>query len=455
MALPGIVNNLYVTQADGRVFLQWDIAAGATSYNIKRSTDGITYSSYANPTVAQYLDTSVTTGVSYYYQVASATTSPAYAQASLTFTAQPLATESFSVANQVFTAVASGATSAQFNIGATVAETIANIVTAIANTSALTGIITVSAASLVLSFQAAQAGVEGNGIQLSSNLSNVSISLFTSGINGITGIYTTAQMVIPTMGGEMSLSELAIRCRQRADRLNSNFVTLPELNSYINQSMFELYDLLIDVYEDYFKAPAAIFYSVGGNTQNYPMPNGILPFLDQNLQSFVPEPIYKLLGLDLGLNIGNNGWVTVGKYNYLDRNKFFYPTPGSTIYGVYEVLYRWMGNNLELIHTPSANQPFRIQYIPRLRSLLQPTDITTTSISGWLEYVITDVAIKILQKEESDVSVLAQQKMALKARIEESANNRDAGRPDTITDVRGSGWFNNGGGQSNGFPGGW
>src|SRR4051812_28057711 len=98
-----------------------------------------------------------------------------------------------------------------------------------------------------------------------------------------------------------------------------------------------------------------------------------------------------------------------------------------------------MGNKLELIPPPSGNQPFRIQYIPRLPALLQPQDITTTSISGWLEYVITDVAIKILQKEESDVSILGAQKAALTVRINASASNRDAGRPDTITDVRGSG----------------
>lgn len=346
MAIPAIPSNFYITQANGQVYLQWDIIAGSTSYSVQRSLDGVTYASLATPTLNEYLDTAVIVGTNYFYKIAS---------------------------------------------------------------------------------------TNGSG----------------------TSPYTSPQSIIPTMGGEMSLSELATRCRQRADRLNSNFVTLPELNSYINLSMYELYDLLIDVYEDYYKAPAAIFYSTGGNQQLYPMPNGILTFKDNNLNDFVPEPIYKLLGLDLGLNTGNNGWVSVGKFNYLDRNKFFYPTPGSTIYGVYEVLYRWMGNFLELIPTPSANQPFRIQYIPRLRQLLKPTDLTTTSISGWLEYVITDVAIKILQKEESPVDVLMAQKMALKQRIEESAFNKDAGRPDTITDVRGSGWFNNGGGQSNGFPGGY
>jgi len=269
-----------------------------------------------------------------------------------------------------------------------------------------------------------------------------------------TGTYTTSQVIIPTMGGEMSLAELMVQSRNRADRLNSNFVTTPELQSYINQSQYELYDLLIDAYEDYYKAPSAIFYSVGGNQQIYPMPNGILTFKDTQGQNFVPAPVYKLLGLDMGLNTSNNGWVTVDKYNFIDRNRFFYPNTASTIYGVFNVQYRWMGNNLELIPVPSANQPFRIQYIPRLPVLLQPNDLTSVSISGWLEYVITDVAIKILQKEESDVSVLMAQKLALKQRIEQAAANRDAGRPDSISDVRGNGWWNRNL-NFNGPSGGW
>lgn len=346
---PAAPTGYFVSQGNGQVFLQWNLVAGALSYQVQRSLDGVTYTNYANPTPNSFLDTAVTVGTVYYYQVAS---------------------------------------------------------------------------------------INGAG----------------------TGNFTPPQAVIPTMGGEMSLAELQTRCRQRADRLNSNFVTLLEVNSYINQSMYELYDLLITEYEEYFKAPNAIFYTTGGIQSIYPMPNGILTFLENDgVTPFVAAPIYKLLGLDIGLNganvqTGNNGWVTVDKYNFIDRNRYFYPTPGGTIYGVFNCQYRWMGGNIEFIPTPTANQPFRIQYIPRLPVLLQPTDLTTTSISGWLEYVITDVAIKILQKEESDITVLAAQKVALIQRIEASAMNKDAGRPDTISDSRGNrmwgqgAWGFNGGG---------
>ena len=60
---------------------------------------------------------------------------------------------------------------------------------------------------------------------------------------------------------------------------------------------------------------------------------------------------------------------------------------------------------------------------------------TYDDINGYAEYVVTDAAIKCLQKEESDVSVLLKQKADMKRRIEEAANNRDAGHPISVSDI--------------------
>jgi hypothetical protein len=49
---------------------------------------------------------------------------------------------------------------------------------------------------------------------------------------------------------------------------------------------------------------------------------------------------------------------------------------------------------------------------------------------------VVDAAIKALAKEESDVTELMAEKAMLKQRIEESAQNRDAGMPDTISNTR-------------------
>lgn len=268
--------------------------------------------------------------------------------------------------------------------------------------------------------------------------------------SGGTSSATIAQSVVPYPSGEMSLSAIRLKAMQRADRVNSNFVTMPEWNSYINQAMFELYDLLTTVYEDY-NVASPIQFVCDGTTYLYALPNGTNTFLNANntAQTVTPPAMYKLLGVDLALNNAVNAYVTINKFNFIDRNRFVYPNTASTIYGVFNLQYRVMGSNLEFIPTPSAGQAIRLWYIPRLTELLQDTDITTTGISGWIEYVIVRAAKYALDKEESDTSKLDTQILFLKGRIEESAANRDAGQPDSISDTRSNGGW----GSSGGFNG--
>ena len=356
MSAPAVPTNFYVQTANSQNYASWDITATATSYVVQRSLDGVTFNTVAtisgSPLSTSYLDSSVSNGTQYWYQVSA---------------------------------------------------------------------------------------VNGSG----------------------SSAYTAAQSVTPVPVGEMCLGQIRLMAQQRADRVNSNFVTVPEWNSFINQSLFELYDILITQYgEEYFAAAPAQF-TTNGNSQVYALPDGATPYTNSFTgQTFVAPAFYKLLGVDLGLNAQqaqpNNGWVTVPKFNFAaDRNKYFYPNTSSTIYGVFNLAYRLFGNQIEFIPVPSANQPIRLWYIPRMTMLLKDTDITSQGISGWIEYVIVDAAIKALQKEEADVSILGAQKSALLTRINSASMNRDAGRPDTIADTRGAmgwgGWEN---GPGNGFGGG-
>lgn len=274
-----------------------------------------------------------------------------------------------------------------------------------------------------------------------------------------TSSYTTPQSGVPVPTGEMCLSQIRLKAMQRADRVNSNFVTKAEWTGYINQAMFELYDLLVTVYEDYYVG-TPVQFTTDGSTYIYPIPNGSITFsngLNPNA-SFVAPAMYKLLGVDLALQTASNAYVTINKFNFIDRNRFVFPNTASTIYGVFNMQYRVMGSNIEFMPTPSANQSIRLWYIPRLTELLQDTDITTTGISGWIEYVIVRAAKYALDKEESDSSKLTEEIIFLKGRIEESAANRDAGIPDTISDTRrgsNGGWGNGFGGGFNGGIGGY
>jgi hypothetical protein len=60
---------------------------------------------------------------------------------------------------------------------------------------------------------------------------------------------------------------------------------------------------------------------------------------------------------------------------------------------------------------------------------------TLDDLNYYAEYVITDVAIKMLVKQEDDPSVFIMQKQALEKRIRDKAANRDAAVADTISDA--------------------
>jgi len=353
--IPGIPQNFACDSANLQILVSWDLSPGATFYTVQRSLDNVTFTTIAtvsgSPLATSYLDSAVTQGTQYWYQVSA-----------------------------------------------------------------------------------------GNTLGSSS--------------------YTNSLSALAAGSGEMSLGQLILAAQQRADRVNSQFVTHSEWKVYVRQAMFELYDLLVTTYEDYFLA-TPLQFTADGVTFQYALPNGINSYYNGiTLQpGYIAPPFYKIMGVDLALNNANNSYVTINKFNFIDRNRFVYPNTSSTIYGVFNLQYRVLGNNIEFIPTPSAGQGIRIWYIPRMTELLADTDTTNFGISGWQEYVIVRAAKYALDKEESDTTKLTEEIAFLKQRIEETAANRDAGQPDRISDTRsgnGNGWGTGGFGSGyNGGTGGW
>lgn len=254
-----------------------------------------------------------------------------------------------------------------------------------------------------------------------------------------TSPYSSIASMVAAPPSEMSLGELRLRAQQTADRVNSNFVVTSEWNAFIRIAMYELYDILIMSYEDLF-ASQFVFINTNGTTQNYPIPDGATNYLGgiyPNGTGAPAQALYKLAGVDLGINTSNNAWVTILKYDFIERNRYVYPNSTSTIYGIYNMRYRLMGNFVNIIPNPSGNQQIRIWYSPKLPSLLKDTDLTTIGYSGWLRYPIVRAAKYALDKEEgTDTSKLDQEIAFLKLRIEQASQNRDAGIPDTISNTR-------------------
>ena len=213
----------------------------------------------------------------------------------------------------------------------------------------------------------------------------------------------------------VTLSQLRTQSRQRADMENSEFVTDSELNTYINSSIAELHDLLIAAYDSDYSVSTVSFNTASG-TSSYALPNGT--------NYSAAAELYKLRGVDIRRN--NDDWLTLETFNFNERNR----TGEGGIY----MRYRMVGANLVLSPDPDGTYEVKLWYIPVATKLTLDAD-TLRDLNQYSEYVVVDAAIKMLQKEESDVSVLMAQKAALSQRITDMAQNRDAGRPESVSDI--------------------
>jgi hypothetical protein len=263
--------------------------------------------------------------------------------------------------------------------------------------------------------------------------------------------------ITPCLPGQISLGYLRYLTQLRADKLNSQYLTLDEWNSNINQSVYELYDILITKFgDDYFFAPPLLIPLSGSNT--YPLPDGS----NYPVNGVNSPALYKLNGIDVNTGGGTTGpnavWVPLSRFNWSDRDQFTtFPGQTGSITALQQMMYRPMGSQLQ-IFPASQNQTIRMWYVPVMTQLLQDTDMLAFSLSGWSEYVIVDAAMKAMIKEESleKWNALAASKAALMERIETTAANRDVGQANTVSNTRNTLGDPGFGGFGNGFGGnGW
>lgn len=214
-----------------------------------------------------------------------------------------------------------------------------------------------------------------------------------------------------------TLQNLLDRVRQRADMEGSTFVTEAEITTYINVAMAELHDVLVQRYEDYY---------VNSTTFTLPTDN----------PGTLPSSFYKALGVDF-----DSGGVThrLQRYKFQERNMF--NSPALVAGRVTSTRYAIQGSQIKFIPDPAASGTVTLYYVPESQQFTA-SEASTTLVSiapqvarGYEEYIVIDAAIKCLQKEESEVTILLAQKEQLRARIKDAAMNRDAGEPSVISDV--------------------
>lgn len=293
----------------------------------------------------------------------------------------------------------------------------------------------------------------------------------------------------------MQLSELKTEVRRRSDMENSEFIKDAELTNYINQSYVELYDILVSRFEDYYvtdfsdktisvstvvgtgttvtvtttgnhnlisglqvtmsgwtgtsgtfdgtvtitRASATTFTytsdGVGTATGGTATAGNTIALSSSQYRVALPSDFYKMRGIDRSVGgTGSSDWINVKKFNFQERNR----RSRSIVYnikGQVAITYRIFGGNLELRPEDACEGTYRMWYVPRYVPMVNDTD-TPTGIMDFEEYIIVDSAIKCMQKEESDTSVLERQKAFLLERIKTMASNRDAGESERVADSR-------------------
>lgn len=214
-----------------------------------------------------------------------------------------------------------------------------------------------------------------------------------------------------------TLADIRNRARRRADMVNSQFVSDTELLDFINASYAELYDILVQTYEDYFVQSESFTLSSSDN--------GVRA---------LPSDFYKLKGVDYQLG---GDFITLYPYDWNTRN--FRQRAVNRLYlGDYDLTYRVVGSNLRFEPRDNATGTFQHWYIPAYTPLVSDSDNIDSVITrnNWEEYIVIDAAIKMLAKEESNTNHLIYEKQQIMKRIEAAAGDRDVDQPERVSDVR-------------------
>lgn len=209
-----------------------------------------------------------------------------------------------------------------------------------------------------------------------------------------------------------TLTQLRTRAKRLADMEGSSFVADAEWLDLINEGLAELHDIFVTKYEDYFLTSQAITLVAG--THSYALPSGY----------------YKTRGVDL---VSGGQSYTLRPFEFRERNR----AQGQMVVDGADYQYQIVGLNMRFVPTPQAAGTVTHWYVPSVTQLASASDeISAAYPTGSERYVVTYAAAKALIKEQSDPSALMADLVALKAKIEGAAGNRDAGEPRRVVDVR-------------------
>lgn len=197
-----------------------------------------------------------------------------------------------------------------------------------------------------------------------------------------------------------TLSDLRTRARSKSDTTDSNRPSNSEFNTWINDGIANLHDILVKQNPDRYTEAGSEFTTTAGT-----------------LEYALPATFYKLRGVERKLS--TNNWERVRKFNWNERN---------------DAGIRYRQRGLYLRFTDVDGATYRVWHIPAPTALSDDAD-TYDAPNRYEQYVAAYAARQALMQEESDTVEINNELMALEQRILASAGDVDTEEPDTISDV--------------------
>ncbi len=213
-----------------------------------------------------------------------------------------------------------------------------------------------------------------------------------------------------------TLTNLIADVRARADMQNqTSFIPDAEITEYLNQSLAELYEMLVQARgADYYETTATI--TADGTNTSFALAGGFM----------------SLLGVETTVN--GSSPIPLSLYDrrqHAALTSAYAPTTGDAY------CYRVRAGNIDLLPKPAAGKVFTVYYVPAQTRLSAGGD-QFDGVSGWEEFAVVDAARKCATKEESweVVGALTSERDRLIARIQNAAATRDAFSATKYTNMR-------------------
>jgi len=185
-----------------------------------------------------------------------------------------------------------------------------------------------------------------------------------------------------------TFGETKLAARERADMVNSSFISDIEEDRIINESIRKLYDLLIT------------------GSENWSVKSIDIPVTANQTMYSLPTDFYKIKAVDELISI--NQMYPMRRFQFADRSA-----------------YQTM---------PVRSFLARLWYYPTIPKLEDDAD-EFSMIQGWERYIHLDAAVQYLNKEESDPAGVLAERLDMENRITANSSIRDAYRSEKVIDI--------------------